>query len=72
MQDQKREIGYGNISLFKAIDEIKSNQLRGLTSLIISKSVWDKMIEFESKLNCVTSRITHSQLLEIIQNEVRS
>lgn len=56
--------GYGNLSLFKAIDEIKKNQNVGLISVLINSEQWNKMNEFECSNKI--KRIHYRDLQKII------
>ncbi len=68
--DPDRDLMYGNISLFKALDEIQTRQTIGYCGVIVSSDQAKQILEIEDKKGSgLRSRITKSELMNLIKRD---
>jgi hypothetical protein len=64
--EQKRTMMQGGVGIVRAVEEVKSHQLRGEISMILDMDMWSKVGDFEHKLEGF-ERINLSQVMDMIK-----
>ena len=64
--EQKRTMMQDGVGIVRAVEEVKSHQLRGEISMILDMDIWSKVGDFEHKLEGF-ERINLSQVMDMIK-----